>query len=321
MAESSAPVPEDGEFLVRNIWMSVDPYMRGRMRDVKSYIRPFQIGARWKETASASRRIQAPAVRQGDYVSGNLGWREYWVSQGKGGQQNRSDPRSHPNLPGNFGHARADTYVGLLRIGDPKAGETVCVSAASAPLAQSSARSPKSKAVVSSGAPAQMKRSPGFAIKSKSTTSSTTRSSIHPAIFPRNRERLPGRHQRLLRKRRRHPARSRPGTHAGLWTHRRLRLIAQYNDTKPSPGPNNLFLLVSRRLKMQGFLVFDHRDLIKQFYTDMPQWIREGKSSGTKPSSTDWRTRRMHSSASSRARIFGKMLVKIGPDPGGVGGG
>jgi NADPH-dependent curcumin reductase CurA len=81
----NVPDPKDGEFLVRSIWMSVDPYMRGRMRETKSYISPFQIG-RPLEGGCVGQitKSKNDQFRVGDYVLGNLGWREYWLSDGSG---------------------------------------------------------------------------------------------------------------------------------------------------------------------------------------------------------------------------------------------
>ena len=122
--------PADGEFLVRNIWMSVDPYMRGRMIDRKSYVPPYEIGK--PLTGGCIGQVVASnhdTFAVGDYVSAMFGWREYWTSNGKG--VTRIDPTAAPiqTYLGTLGMPGLTAYVGLLRIGELEGGETVFVSA------------------------------------------------------------------------------------------------------------------------------------------------------------------------------------------------
>ena len=91
------PDLKDGEFLVRKIWMSVDPYMRGRMRGIKSYISPFQIGNPL-EGGCVGQIIKSNSdqFKVGDYVLGNLGWREYWSSDGSRSEVTKIDSNNAP---------------------------------------------------------------------------------------------------------------------------------------------------------------------------------------------------------------------------------
>ena len=113
------PDLKDGEFLVRNIWMSVDPYMRGRMREIKSYISPFQIG-KPLEGGCVGQIIKSNNNKftVGDYVLGNLGWREYWISDGSGSDVTRIDPNMAPIqwYLGILGLTGLTAYVGILKI-------------------------------------------------------------------------------------------------------------------------------------------------------------------------------------------------------------
>jgi NADPH-dependent curcumin reductase CurA len=120
---------------VRNIWMSVDPYMRGRMRERKSYVPPFELGKALlggcvgKVVESKNNQFAV-----GDYVLGMKGWREYWISDGNPASGiSKIDPNRGPIqlFLGIFGMTGLAAYVGLLRIGQLKEGETVFVSAAS----------------------------------------------------------------------------------------------------------------------------------------------------------------------------------------------
>ena len=146
---ATVPIPElrAGELLVRNSYMSVDPYMRGRMNAGRSYTPPFQIGEALtggcvgQVVASLNDRFQA-----GDCVTSFLGWREYFVSDGR--DLTRIDPRVAPIQAylGVLGMPGLTAYVGLLDIGRLQPGETVFVSAARARSARWPARSPSSRA-------------------------------------------------------------------------------------------------------------------------------------------------------------------------------
>ena len=131
---ATVPIPElrPGELLVRNSYMSVDPYMRGRMNAGRSYVPPFQIGEAL--TGGCVGQVVASQhgqFRAGDCVTSNWGWREVFVSDGRDLVQ--IDPHVAPIQAylGVLGMPGMTAYVGLLDIGRLKAGETVFVSAAS----------------------------------------------------------------------------------------------------------------------------------------------------------------------------------------------
>ena len=131
LTESTLAEPGEGEVLVRNLYMSVDPYMRGRMNDVKSYSPPFKLGEPLEGGAVGRvERSRNPNFKEGDIVSNNLGWREAFVSDGRG--LARIDAKAAPTTAylGVLGGTGLTAYVGLLDIGKPKPGETVFVSAA-----------------------------------------------------------------------------------------------------------------------------------------------------------------------------------------------
>jgi NADPH-dependent curcumin reductase CurA len=119
LVKVNVPHLKDGEFLVRNIWMSVDPYMRGRMREIRSYISPFQIG-KPLEGGCIGQIIKSNNDRftVGDYILGNLGWREYWISDGSESDIIKIDPNMTPIqwYLGILGLTGLTAYVGLLKI-------------------------------------------------------------------------------------------------------------------------------------------------------------------------------------------------------------
>ncbi|MEM6900510.1 MAG: NADP-dependent oxidoreductase, partial [Pseudomonadota bacterium] len=127
------PAPQDGQIQVRNDWMSVDPYMRGRMMDRESYVPPFQIGetmqggAVGRVTASAH-----PDYNQGDLVNSMAGWREAWTATPEEVMANKLPQTPIPDSAflGVVGMPGLTAYAGFLEIGKPKEGETVFVSGA-----------------------------------------------------------------------------------------------------------------------------------------------------------------------------------------------
>src|SRR6059058_4340599 len=132
LVESPAPSPGEGEFLCRTIYLSLDPYMRGRMNDVKSYAQPAElgkpmVGGAVSEVIASSH----PAFPTGSFVVGPTGWQAYALSRGAG--MRKLDPKAAPlsTALGVLGMPAMTAYVGLIDIGQPKPGETVVVSAAS----------------------------------------------------------------------------------------------------------------------------------------------------------------------------------------------
>jgi NADPH-dependent curcumin reductase CurA len=132
IVEVPVGVPGDGEVLVRNDWLSLDPYMRGRMNDVKSYVPPVQIGeVMVGQTVGEVLESKVAAFTPGDTVLTQLGWQTYGVA--KASELTKVDARRAPAsyYLGVLGMPGMTAWFGLFEIGAPKAGETVVVSAAS----------------------------------------------------------------------------------------------------------------------------------------------------------------------------------------------
>ena len=131
LATVSLPAPSEGQVLVKNLYMSVDPYMRGRMVDRKSYIPPFQLGeALTGGCVGEVIQSEHPGYQVGEFVMGFLSWREYYLSNGKGLQKVNPALAPLSAYLGTAGMPGQTAYWGLLDIGKPVAGETVFVSAA-----------------------------------------------------------------------------------------------------------------------------------------------------------------------------------------------
>src|SRR5262245_60170960 len=132
LAEAEVPRPGPGQMLLRTIYLSLDPYMRGRMNAGPSYARPVEVGE-VMEGRSVSEVVESnlPGYRPGDVVLAPTGWQEYALSDGK--EARKLDPGLGPMCYalGVLGMPGLTAYAGLLTVGQPKPGETVVVAAAS----------------------------------------------------------------------------------------------------------------------------------------------------------------------------------------------
>src|SRR3981189_2908436 len=142
----AAPTPGDGQVLLRTIWLSLDPYMRGRMSDGPSYATPVQIGA-VMEGGTVSEVIASnnPGFAKGDIVLSRAGWQTHAISDGK--TLSKIDPKLAPipTAVGVLGMPGMTAYTGLLDIGKPQAGETVVVAAASGAVGSAPCPNAKNK--------------------------------------------------------------------------------------------------------------------------------------------------------------------------------
>jgi NADPH-dependent curcumin reductase CurA len=308
------PEPQAGEVLVRNIYMSVDPYMRGRMRDRASYVPPFQLGQPL-EGGCVGQVVQSngSTFQVGDYVMSRRGWREYFVSGSSG--LAKIDPARAPIQAylGTLGMPGLTAYVGLLDIGQPQAGNTVFVSGAAGAVGSVVCQIAKLKGC----------RVVGSAGSDDKVRWLLNDAGIDAAFNYKQVERLSAQ-----------LAQDCPngidiyfdnvgGAHLDaalehMNPHGRLVLcgmIAQYNAAEPPPGPRNLFLAVTKRLLLKGFIVSDHTDRQPAFYADMAQWIAAGQLTWQETILEGIEHAPQAFLGLFSGENIGKMLVKIGPDP------
>jgi len=280
LEEGVAPIPTDGEVLLRTLYLSLDPYMRGRMSNAPSYAPPVEVGAEMiGGTVSRVERSLHPDYQTGDLVLGFSGWQDYAVSDGTG--LTKLDPRMpQPSLAlGALGMPGFTAYMGLLDIGQPKAGETVVVAAASGAVGSVVGQIAKLKGcrVVGIAGGAKKCRSVvdelGFdaCIDHQSADFKQQLATACPEGIDVYFENVGGKVfdavLPLLNPVARIPV---------------CGLIAHYNDTELPEGPDRLGLLtrtlLTKRIKMQGFIIFDdygHR--YGEFYSQMSTWLNEGK--------------------------------------------
>jgi NADPH-dependent curcumin reductase CurA len=314
LAQVVIPEPGEGEVLVRNIYMSVDPYMRGRMVDRESYVPPFQLG-RPLQGGCVGQVVRSKGGRfqVGDYVLGMLGWREYYVSDGAG--LIKIDPNLAPIQAylGTLGMTGLTAYVGLLDIGQPKEGDTVFVSAASGAVGAVVCQIAKIKGcrvVGSAGSDEKVawlldEAGVDAAFNYKRVDRLTAELGQHcPHGIDVYFENVGGEYLKAAL--------------AHMNSFGRIVLcgmISQYNLTEPQPGPSNLAYAIGKRLMLKGFIVSDHLDRLPQFYADVGKWIAEGR--------IKWKETIVEGIENApkafiglfKGENFGKMLVKIGPDP------
>ncbi len=313
LASRDVAQPGDGEVLVRNIWMSVDPYMRGRMMDRESYVPPFQIGEPLQGGAIGQVIVsKSPKLAVGDYVQSMWGWREYAMDKTETFQ--KVDPALGPieAYLGTLGMPGMTAYAGLFKIGELKDGETVFVSAASGAVGTVVCQLAKAHGcyvVGSAGSDEKCEWLEKVAGIDKAINYKTC-GDLDKAVgaaFPKGIdvyfENVGGKHLEVAINH------MRPFGRLAL-----CGMIEQYNDTAPRPGPSNIIMAVGKSLKLQGFIVSNHFDIIPAFYAEMGKLIKAGKMKWQETVEDG-----IENAPKAFLNLFsggntGKMLVKIGPD-------
>ncbi|MET7707856.1 NADP-dependent oxidoreductase [Micromonospora sp. NPDC005413] len=274
LVETDVPTPGPGQIVVRNQYMSVDPYMRGRMNDVKSYVAPFALdapldgGAIGEVVAS-----EAADIAVGDTVLHGLGFREYALLDATAAR--KVDPSLAPvsaylsvlGMPG------LTAYAGLLEVAAMKPGETVFVSAAAGSVGSLVGQIAKLKGagrvIGSAGSPAKVERLRALGFDAAfDYHDGPVRDSLRTAapdgvdVYFDN---VGGDHLEAAI--------------SAMNLHGRAAIcgmIAQYNDTEAPAAPRNLALVIGKRLTLRGFLVGDHGHVRPAFIQDVAGWLREG---------------------------------------------
>jgi hypothetical protein len=280
LAQVTAPEPADGEIQVRNLWMTVDPYMRGRMNDVKSYTPPFRLGEAMTGGAIGEVLASAhPGFRTGDLVTSMAGWREAFTARPEALGVSRLPSSSMPPQAflGVLGMPGLTAYAGLLRIGAPKAGETVFVSGAAGAVGSIVAQIAKIKGcfvVASAGGSDKCTWLKSLGVDEvidykavgggQNLTEALRRAAPNGVdVYFDN---VGGDHLTA--------AIDVANLHARMPI---CGMISIYNNTRPAPGPHNMAMIIGKRLKLQGLLVSDHADMQEDFVRDMTDWIGSGR--------------------------------------------
>jgi NADPH-dependent curcumin reductase len=313
--EYEVPTPGEGQVLLRTIWLSLDPYMRGRMSDGPSYAAPVPVGGVMEGgTVCEVIASKNPAFANGDIVLSRAGWQTHALSDGKG--LAKIDPKLGPisTAVGVLGMPGMTAYAGLLEIGKPQLSETVVVAAASGAVGSAVGQIAKIKGARAVGIAGgkdkcdYVKRELGFddcldhrdpdlAAKLKDACPKgidvyfeNVGGAVFEAVFP------------MLNAFARVPV---------------CGLIAQYNDTQPTMpkwAPSMMRAVLTKRLTIRGFIVSDFVPLHADFLRDMSGWVRDGKVKYK-----EFVTEGLDGAPGAfmgllKGANFGKQLVRVGPD-------
>ena len=271
LAEVDVAEPADDELLIRNEFLSVDPYMRGRMNETRSYVPPFGLGEPMSGGAVGRVLVSRNAdYAEGDWVVSMLGWRELALSDGRGLQKIDAGAAPPSAALGVLGMPGLTAYVGLLDIGRPKEGETVFVSGAAGAVGSVAGQIAKlegCRVIGSAGSAEKVAwlEELGFD-KAFDYKETPPREALRGETVDVYFDNVGGEHLEA--------ALSAANTHARFVE---CGMISRYNDDRPEPGPSNIALVVTKRLTLQGFIIGDHFDRAGDFFRDMSGWIREGK--------------------------------------------
>ena len=275
LASESLPELADGQILIRNIYLSLDPAMRGWLIDRPSYVPPVQIGEIMRGLAvGVVEASNNPKFEVGNAVQGMLGWQEYVVSGGEGVTKLPPSPLPLSANLGLFGLAGMTSYFGLLDVGQPKEGETLLVSGAAGSVGSLVGQIGKIKGCRVVGIAgsdekcAWLVNELGFdaAVNYKKGNLRQQLKDACPNGVDVYFENVGG---EIL-----DTALSVMNTFGRVVI---CGLISQYNATEAVPGPYNFAMVISKRLKIQGFIATDYGNRVKEMIGDYARWYMEGK--------------------------------------------
>ncbi|MHC3472179.1 NADP-dependent oxidoreductase [Streptomyces sp. 7R007] len=288
LVEAEVPTPGEGQVLVRNRYLSVDPYMRGRMSAAKSYAAPFELG-KAMQGGAVGEVIESHAedIAVGDHVLHFLGWREYAVVDAKNAVKVgpavvpavKVDPDA-AQVPlsaylGVLGMTGLTAYAGLLRTASFKEGDAVFVSGAAGAVGSQVGQIAKlkgaSRVIGSAGSDEKVKLlldEYGFdaAFNYKNGPVGEQLRAAAPDGVDVYFDNVGGDHLEAAI-----GSLNRDGRIAVCG------MISVYNNTEPAPGPKNLARLIQTRGRIEGFLVGDHHDLQPRFVAEVGPWVASGR--------------------------------------------
>ncbi|MFJ9924936.1 hypothetical protein SAMN04490357_2828 [Streptomyces misionensis] len=276
LVESPLPTPREGQVLVRNTYLSVDPYMRGRMSAQKSYVPPFELGKAMQGGAVGEViESRAEGFSVGDHVLHPLGWREYAAIGAE--HAVKVDPEAAPlsSYLGVLGMTGLTAYAGLLRTAAFKEGDIVFVSGAAGAVGSQVGQIAKLKGAArvigSAGSDEKVRllvEEYGFdaAFNYKDGPVSEQLREAAPDGIDVYFDNVGGDHLEAA------IGSLREGGRIAI-----CGMISVYNNTEPAPGPRNLARLIQTRGRIEGFLVNDHRDLQPEFVREVGPWVASGR--------------------------------------------
>lgn len=315
LEDDAIPTPGEGQVLLRTVYLSLDPYMRGRMSDAPSYSPPVPIdGVMCGATVSRVMRSHHSDFREGEWVLGYSGWQDYEISGGEGLVKLGENPE-HPSWAlGVLGMPGFTAYMGLLDIGQPKSGETLVVAAATGPVGATVGQIGKLKGcrVVGVAGGSEKCRHAvevlGFDVCLDHHASDFAEQlakacpqgidiyfenvggKVFDAVLP------------LLNTSARIPL---------------CGLVSGYNSTSLPDGPDRVPLLMAtllkKRIRLQGFIISqDYGHRINEFQRDMSQWVKEGKIHYREQITDDLESAPEAFIGLLSGKNFGKVVIRVG---------
>src|SRR4029077_6588767 len=312
IVDAPLPEPRDGEVLLRGIYLSLDPYMRGRISGQRSYARPTEIGEVIEgRVVGQVMHSNHPGFREGDYAMGGYGWQLY--SAGAGNGLLKLDPSAAPisTALGILGMPGMTAYIGLTDIGQPKSGETVVVSAASGAVGAVAGQLAKRQGAqvvgIAGGADKcrYVKDELGFdaALDHHGADLGAALDEVCPKCIDVYFENVGGAVQQAVFPRLNDFGRM---VMCGM--------ISEYNDKTPRPGPN-LGAAVRKRLKIQGFIVSDQRHRQGEFRAMAAPLVKSGELKYREDIVEGIDKAPEAFIGLLQGRNFGKLLIRLGDDP------
>jgi NADPH-dependent curcumin reductase CurA len=317
LAESDIPEPGPGEMLLRTIYLSLDPYMRGRMNAGPSYASPVEVGG-VMEGGAVCEVVQSNVTgyQPGDTVVARPGWQEFALSDGQGLRKVDPGLGSISYALGVLGMPGMTAYTGLLNIGQPKTGETLVVAAASGAVGSvvgQIGRIKGCRVVGIAGGEQKCRfakdelgfdtcldhRQPDLAERLKAACPKgidiyfeNVGGAVFEAVLP------------LLNNFARVPV---------------CGLIAHYNATEPPAGPNRvpalMLSILVKRLTFRGFIVWDFAAQYLDFLKDVSGWLKEGRIKYREDITDGLENAPRELIGLLKGENFGKKIIRVGPDP------
>lgn len=314
---ASMPTPGEGEVLLRTIYLSLDPYMRGRMNDAKSYAAPVALGSVMEGgTVAEVLESNDPNYSAGDFVLSYSGWQAYSVRSGAHLRKLDSSHAPISTAVGVLGMPGFTAYAGLLEIGKPKPGETVAVAAATGPVGSAVGQIAKikgAKTIGIAGGPEKVAylnelgfdaaldhRSPTFGEDLKAASADGIDvyfENVGGAVWDAVRPRL--------------------NTYARVPL---CGLVAHYNQTALPDGPDRSSQLMSailtKSITIRGFIQNEFVSAhYKSFQQDVSGWIRDGNFRYREDIVDGLENAPEAFFGMLKGKNFGKLLIQVGPDP------
>lgn len=315
---SELPALKDGELLMRTVWMSVDPYMRGRMRpDVKSYIPPFALNEPL-DGGAVSEVVESrnAAFKPGDHVVAfQGGWKDYWVSNGDGLTKVDSKIAPLSAFLGVLGMPGLTAWAGLTQILEPKHGETVFVSGAAGAVGSLVCQLAKIKGARVVASAGSKEKCEWLLKEGGADVALNYRECENAAALTKALEKA-----------------APDGVNCyfenvgGMHLEAALNCIAfgarialcgmisVYNAREPEPGPPNLAFLIARSARMQGFIVSIYLHLAQQFALETAPLLAQGKIKFRESVYEGLEKAPEAFIGLFHGENFGKAVIRVGPD-------